>query len=81
MLIHQSHAGAIIGKGGYKIKELRESSGAQIRVFATCAPASTDRVVQITGQADQIIRVLEMIRELLADIPAKVRHFGLECLV
>ena len=72
MLIHQSHAGAIIGKGGSKIKELRESSGTQIRVFATCAPGSTDRVVRLTGQSEQIVKVLEMIHELLAKIPAKV---------
>jgi len=26
MLVHQSQAGCIIGKGGYKIKELREVS-------------------------------------------------------
>ena len=45
--VHQSHAGAIIGRGGSKIKELREQSQAQIKVFQDCCPNSTDRVVAI----------------------------------
>ena len=36
MLIHQSHAGAIIGKGGAKISELRNETGAQLKVFKVC---------------------------------------------
>lgn len=34
MLVHMSHAGAIIGKGGSKIKELREESGCNIKVIS-----------------------------------------------
>lgn len=49
MLVHQSHAGAIIGKQGIKIKELRELTQAQIKVFQECAPQSTDRVVLISA--------------------------------
>ena len=48
MLVHQSHAGAIIGKQGSKIKELREQTGAQIKVFQECCPLSSDRTVLIT---------------------------------
>ena len=32
LLVHQSHAGALIGRGGSKIKELREKSGSNIKV-------------------------------------------------
>ena len=32
-LIHQAIAGAIIGKGGENIKEIRESTGVQIKVL------------------------------------------------
>lgn len=32
VLVHESHAGAIIGRGGSRIKELREKSGAQLKV-------------------------------------------------
>jgi hypothetical protein len=51
MLVHQSHAGAIIGKQGSKIKELREATGAQMKVFQECCPQSTDRVVLLTVEA------------------------------
>jgi heterogeneous nuclear ribonucleoprotein K len=44
ILIHQSMAGAIIGRKGEKIKELREQTGANLKVFSECAPMSTDRV-------------------------------------
>ena len=72
MLVHQSHAGAIIGKGGSKIKELREKANANIRVFTQCAPASTDRVCQIEGDTDQTMQAIELIHQMLADLPAKV---------
>jgi len=48
MLVHQSHAGAIIGKGGSKIKELREQTGAQLKVFQETCPLSSDRTMLIT---------------------------------
>lgn len=37
-------AGAIIGRGGEKIKELREQTSANLKVFSEPAPMSTDRV-------------------------------------
>ena len=33
MIVHQSHAGALIGRGGSKIKELREQTRANLKVF------------------------------------------------
>ncbi|KAJ9592538.1 hypothetical protein L9F63_015811, partial [Diploptera punctata] len=36
MLVHQSQAGCIIGKSGFKIKELREKTGARIKIFSNC---------------------------------------------
>jgi heterogeneous nuclear ribonucleoprotein K len=44
LLIHSSMAGAIIGRGGEKIKELREQTSANLKVFSEPAPMSTDRV-------------------------------------
>jgi len=43
-LVHQSHAGAIIGRGGSKIKELREQTQCRFKVFQECCPMSSDRV-------------------------------------
>jgi hypothetical protein len=44
VLVHQSHAGAIIGRAGSKIKELREQTQCRFKVFQECCPMSTDRV-------------------------------------
>merc|ERR1712001_582956 len=41
ILIHQSIVGGIIGRAGFKIKEIREGSGANIKVNQTCAPQSS----------------------------------------
>ena len=50
MLVHQSHAGAIIGRGGSKIKELRDETKSQLKVFQDCCPGSTDRILLITTE-------------------------------
>lgn len=68
ILVHQSHAGAIIGRGGSKIKELREQTGTQMKVFQDCCPNSTDRVVLIAAAQEKIpdaVRTLvDFIREV-----------------
>lgn len=75
MLVHQSHAGAIIGKQGSKIKELREQTGAQIKVFQECCPQSTDRIVLITlaqsRMPNAIKTMMEFLREILIKGPTK----------
>ena len=53
-LIHQSAVGGIIGKGGEKIKEIRNTSGANVKVFQNPAPQSTDRCVQVNRTIKQL---------------------------
>lgn len=71
ILIHQSLAGCIIGKGGAKIKELKEQLGCKLKVFSNIAPQSSDRVVQIIGKEDQCIIGLMQIIDLIKDTPIK----------
>jgi len=72
MLMHQSQAGCVIGRGGYKIKELREESGLNnVRVYGVCCPASTDRVIQLVGEPDKIVNTLHIILELVENSPPK----------
>lgn len=40
MLVHQSQAGCIIGKGGLKVKELRDKTGARIKIYTNCCHKS-----------------------------------------
>ena len=46
-------AGAIIGKGGSRIMDIRRHSNAQI-VIDEALPGSNDRIITITGTPDQI---------------------------
>ncbi|KAF9900634.1 hypothetical protein EC991_007060 [Linnemannia zychae] len=46
--------GSIIGKGGSKIKEVQEASGARLTASEELLPNSTERVVSITGVPDAI---------------------------
>lgn len=71
MIVHQSQAGCIIGRAGFKIKELREKTGANIKVYSTCCPNSTDRIVGITGTRKVVVGCSEMIIELLQSAPPK----------
>ncbi|VEL08948.1 unnamed protein product [Protopolystoma xenopodis] len=66
LLVHQSQAGCVIGRGGYKIKELREQSNLRtLKVYQMLCPGSTDRVIQLVGEVDKVINCLQSIAELL----------------
>jgi len=49
LVIQTSQCGSLIGKGGSKIKEIRESTGASIQVAGETLPNSTERAVTISG--------------------------------
>ncbi|XP_078688015.1 heterogeneous nuclear ribonucleoprotein K-like isoform X1 [Branchiostoma floridae x Branchiostoma belcheri] len=71
MLVHQSQAGCIIGRAGFKIKELREQTEANIKVYSECCPGSTERVVALTGKPEKCIGAIKKIIELLQKAPIK----------
>jgi len=71
VLVHQSQVGAVIGKGGQRIKELRDETGVQVKIYSACAPTSTDRVMQLTGACDDILGCLRKIILLLKDTEPK----------
>ncbi|XP_057660814.1 heterogeneous nuclear ribonucleoprotein K isoform X2 [Diorhabda carinulata] len=71
MMIHQSQAGCVIGKGGQKIKEIREKTGARIKIYANLAPQSTDRVVKITGEPAKCIETIREVLTLIKQSPIK----------
>jgi len=71
VLVHQSQAGAIIGSKGFQIKELREKTGAVIKVERDCAGGSTDRICLLAGAPEKISKCLVMILEILEKAPPK----------
>ncbi|XP_065059940.1 heterogeneous nuclear ribonucleoprotein K-like isoform X2 [Rhopilema esculentum] len=70
-LIHSSQAGSVIGTGGSKIKELREKTGCQIKIFSDCLPGATERVVAIAGNPDEVVSAMENILETMSKTPIK----------
>ncbi|MCP9263063.1 Heterogeneous nuclear ribonucleoprotein K [Dirofilaria immitis] len=77
VLVHESHAGAVIGRGGSRIKELREKLEHNSRsyysflVFSRCAPQSTERIVLLNGEVEKIIDCINIIIDVLKEIPIK----------
>lgn len=71
LLIHQSIVGGIIGRAGFKIKEIRDASGANIKVYQTCAPQSTDRCVAIQGALQKVVLALKEVFEVINNTEIK----------
>ncbi|XP_030030542.2 heterogeneous nuclear ribonucleoprotein K isoform X2 [Manduca sexta] len=71
LLIHQSRAGCVIGKAGAKIKELREKTGARLKIFSSPAPQSMERIVQLVGKPDAIAAGIREVLELIRQVPIK----------
>lgn len=64
MLIHQSQAGTVIGRGGEQIKELREKSSLRnLKVYQMVCPLSTDRVIQMVGDVQRVIHCVRCVIE------------------
>ncbi|KAJ3584578.1 hypothetical protein NHX12_015073 [Muraenolepis orangiensis] len=63
--------GSLIGKGGSKIKEMRESTGAQVQVAGDMLPNSTERAVTISGAPEAIIQCVKQICVVMLESPPK----------
>jgi len=62
MVIPKACSGAVIGRGGSIISQIKLQSGTQISI-ADAAPGSEDRVVSITGAPQAIQSAMFMIRQ------------------
>ncbi|XP_046897056.1 poly(rC)-binding protein 4 isoform X1 [Hypomesus transpacificus] len=71
LVIPASQCGSLIGKGGTKIKEIRESTGAQIQVAGDLLPNSTERGVTISGSQDSVIQCVKLICTVILESPPK----------
>lgn len=71
ILVHQSLAGCVIGRGGTKIKELKDQIGCRLKIFSNIAPQSTDRIAQVVGTEDQCLKALNDIIGLIKGTPIK----------
>ncbi|KKA26377.1 hypothetical protein TD95_001395 [Thielaviopsis punctulata] len=54
LLIPHVLIGSIIGKGGSRIREIQEASGARLNASDACLPLSTERSLVVMGVADAV---------------------------
>lgn len=58
LIVPASQCGSLIGKGGSKIKEIREVTGASIQVASEMLPNSTERAVTVSGTSEAITQCI-----------------------
>jgi len=74
LLVQTSMIGSILGKGGERIKEIREATSAKIKIYEECLPSSNERVIAIGGEDDQqILIVMTTILNIIKEVPSKSR--------
>ena len=71
LIVPASQCGSLIGKGGSKIKEIREVTGASIQVASEMLPNSTERAVTISGAKDAITQCIYHVCLVMLESPAK----------
>ncbi|CAD5220057.1 unnamed protein product [Bursaphelenchus xylophilus] len=71
LIIPATQCGSIIGKGGAKIKEIRERTGASIQVASEMLPNSTERAVTISGTCEALVECMRQICIILQEAPPK----------
>ncbi|KAG5678618.1 hypothetical protein PVAND_008277 [Polypedilum vanderplanki] len=71
LIVPASQCGSLIGKGGSKIKEIREVTGCSIQVASEMLPNSTERAVTLTGSSDAITQCIHQICCVMLESPPK----------
>ncbi|XP_043841049.1 poly(rC)-binding protein 2-like [Dromiciops gliroides] len=71
LVVPASQCDSLIGKGGCKIKEIRESTGAQVQVARDMLPNSTERAITIAGIPQSIIECVKQICWVMLESPPK----------
>ncbi|KAI9002879.1 hypothetical protein DFJ74DRAFT_613332 [Hyaloraphidium curvatum] len=68
LLVGHSLMGSVIGKGGSKIKEIQEKSGARLVAGKDMLPQSTERTIDVTGSpSPQIPAAVKLILQAILD--------------
>ncbi len=68
LVVPASQCGSLIGKGGSKIKEIREVTGASIQVASEMLPNSTERAVTISGSSEAITQCVFHICVVMSEV-------------
>jgi len=71
LVVPASQCGSLIGKGGSKIKEIREVTGASVQVASDPLPGSTERSVTVGGSRDAVTQCIHHICCVMLENPNK----------
>lgn len=71
LIVPASQCGSLIGKGGSKIKEIREVTGASVVVASEMLPNSTERTVTVSGSKSAISQCIYQICCIMLEFPPK----------
>jgi len=71
LVIPASQCGSLIGKGGSKIKEIREVTGCSVQVASDPLPGSTERMVTVSGSKDAVTQCIYHVCCVMLESPAK----------
>jgi len=70
LLVQSDRVGSVIGKGGQRIREIRDESNSIVRVYQDCLPGSNERVVAIGGEDEScVLAAFNIILKTLDDYP------------
>lgn len=73
LAVSHTQAGAIIGRQGAKIKEIREATGANVQLEKDPLPGLGDRCCIVQGPADAVAGACSVIAGVLTSVPASSR--------
>jgi poly(rC)-binding protein 2/3/4 len=71
LVIPASQCGSLIGKGGSKIKEIREVTGCSVQVASEPLPGSSERMVTVVGSRDAVTQCVYHVCCVFLESPAK----------
>ena len=71
MVVSHIAAGMIVGKGGEKVKQISEDSGARIKITRKeeCHPSVSERIVYVEGSPNQVLSAANLIIRKMRDDP------------
>ena len=75
LVVPASQCGSLIGKGGSKIKEIREITGASIQVASEMLPNSTERAVTVSGGSEAITQCIYNICNIMAEVTITTTNY------
>ncbi|XP_064397015.1 poly(rC)-binding protein 3-like isoform X2 [Halichondria panicea] len=71
LVIQTSQCGSLIGKGGTRIKQIRETTGSSIQVAGETLPNSTERAVTVSGSPDSLTACIGQICKIMLENPPR----------